>query len=126
MVTPKQTVAISEAYYQYLHETYSIKGIYRKYPVQIYHKGRLHDTIVDLILLTNKGIVIAQNSGFNGGHKKWKSKAIELASWMYLVKKGVHQHFTNYKPTNAKLMVHFVLSGGVAAFKTLEKLTVKN
>lgn len=120
MVDPKSIVGLSQRYYTHLQEQYTIKAIYRKYPVQLIHNDRLFETIVDLVAITNKGILIIQNSGFSGKHKEWKKKAKELASWMFLTKKAVAAHFGKEKPISTAL--HFVITGGLVEFEVKGKV----
>ncbi len=114
MIDPKSIVGFSQRYHDYLHQQHHIKSIYRKHPIQLMHRGRLFETIVDLIILTDTDISIVQNSGFAGTHKEWKKKAKALASWMYLTKKAVAAHFGNEKPIKTGL--HFVMTGGFVQF----------
>ena len=114
-------VGLSDAYYEYLHQQFHIKKLYRKHPLQIIHNNRLFDTIVDLIAITDKGIVIIQNSGFIGEPKKWKSKALDLASWMHLAKRAIIKNFATTSNKRCTTMIHFVMNGGLAEFQTREK-----
>lgn len=114
MVNPKSIVGLSQRYYTYLHQQYTIKKVYRKHPLQLIHNNRLFETIVDLIAITDKGILIVQNSGFSGSHKEWKKKTKALASWMYLTKKAVAKHFGTQQPITTCL--HFVMTGGFVLF----------
>jgi ATP-dependent exoDNAse (exonuclease V) beta subunit len=120
MVDPKSIVGLSQRYYTYLQQEYTIKAVYRKHPLQLIHNGRLFETIVDLIAITDKGILIVQNSGFAGKHKEWKKKAKELASWMYLTKKAVAAHFGAEQPISTCL--HFVMTGGLVEFEVKVKV----
>lgn len=114
MINPKSIVGLSQRYYTYLQERYTIQKVYRKHPLQFVYNNRLFETIVDLIAITDKGILIVQNSGFSGSHKEWKKKTKALASWMYLTKKAAANHFGEEQPIMTCL--HFVMTGGFVEF----------
>ena len=120
MVNPKSIVGLSQRYYSYLHQQYNIQQIYRKHPIQYIHNNRLFETIVDLIAITDRGILIVQNSGFAGKHKDWRKKSKELASWFYLTKRAIAAHFGDEQPIFTAL--HFVMTGGFVQFEVQGKV----
>ena len=120
MVNPKSIVGLSQRYYSYLQQRYNIQQLYRKHPIQYVHNNRLFETIVDLIAVTDSGILIVQNSGFAGKHKDWRKKSKELASWFYLTKKAIAAHFGDEQPIFTAL--HFVMTGGFVEFEVEGKV----
>lgn len=110
MLEAKTLLKTANAYQNWLEQQFSFTKMHRKYPIRIHQDGRLFRTIVDMVLETEQGIVIIQNSGFAGESKNWKKKAKELGDWFYLSKKAVQSVFGVIE---VRTMVHFVLSGGL-------------
>ena len=114
-IDAKTLLNYSNAFFNSINENFSIKKIYRKYPVRYFRKGRLFETIIDFVIDSDQGLAIIQNSGFAGGNKKWKNKALELASWLHLSKEACHLIFQRKK---IQTLVHFVLGGGIVTVET--------
>ncbi len=110
LMEAKAMLKFSTTWYNWLESQYNIIKMHRKYPIRLLRNGRLFEKIVDLILETDKGIIIIQNSGFAGDKSKWKNKALELGDWLYLSKTAIQEVFDILE---VRTMVHFVLSGSV-------------
>lgn len=80
---------------------------FRKYPIRHYHNGQLFETIIDLLIETDEGWVMIQNSSYAGSEKNLDKKAIELSSWFYLAKEALAEIF---QTRSVRTFVHFVLS----------------
>lgn len=115
MLDPKSLIRTANAWWTYLDRSYEIKKVYRKYPVRYFWQGRLFEKIVDLILETNRGIVVFQNSGFAGEQKKWRNKALELGDWFHLSKSALQEAFNT---PDIRTYVHFVMNGAVMEVRT--------
>ncbi len=113
----------SKTYLQFLEQTFQPTQIYRKYPIQHYHQGRLFEKIIDLILETPQGLVLIQNSGFagEGNGKQMKNKALALSSWLYLASEGINQVF---KENRIRCFINFPMGGGMVEI-ALNKVAVK-
>lgn len=111
-VTAAQLVQNSGAFYNKIQEQFDIVKSHRKFPVRYFYKEKLFEKIIDLVLETKDGIVIIQNSGFQGGQDKWGSKIKkgELTDFLFLSKKAVQEIF---KTDKVKTYLHFVLDAGL-------------
>lgn len=116
LIEAKAMLKFSTTWYNWLEGQFTIVKIYRKYPIRYHYKGRLFKTIIDLVVQTEKGLVIIQNSGFSGEAKRWKMKALELGDWLYLSKKAIREVFDIVE---VRTMVHFVLGGAVVEVTTV-------
>ena len=121
LVEAKAILKFSTQWFGWLESEFSIQKIHRKYPVRLHRKGRLFKTIIDLILETDRGLVLIQNSGFAGDSKRWKQKASELGDWLHLSKTAARQMFDIQE---VRTMVHFVLSGAVLEVETREEVNL--
>lgn len=111
----------SAAFFNYLKSAFTIKKVYRKYPVSFHYKGRLFEKIIDFILETDDGLVIIQNSGFAGGEKNQNKKAKELADFLFLAELAIHSVFGE---NNIKSFVHFILAGALQQVLIQQKVVV--
>jgi len=100
----------STQYLAYLNTTFQPIDVYKKYPIRHHHKGRLFNKIVDLVLETDKGWVIIQNSGFAGDSKQWKSKALALSTWLYLAAEGIANIFGD---SRVRCFINYPMGGGM-------------
>ena len=111
MLDAKSLLKFSSAYLYWQEEHFQIKNRRRKFPVRIHRNGRLFEAILDLVLETDEGLVVIQNSGFAGDLKAAAKHAKErLADWLFLSKLALQQIFEGVK---IRTMVHFVLNGAV-------------
>ncbi|MEL6945627.1 MAG: 3'-5' exonuclease, partial [Bacteroidota bacterium] len=84
---------------------------YRKYVLQLHWEGRLFDTVIDFVYITDDQIIFYQNSGFTGDPKRWRKHAVDsLGAWNFLVTQGLQQLLPN---KSIEGWVHFVLGGTV-------------
>ncbi|MEM9920332.1 MAG: UvrD-helicase domain-containing protein, partial [Bacteroidota bacterium] len=81
---PATLLQQSGLFYNYLEKAFSPRKMHRKYPIQLHFEQRCFKTVIDVVLELADGLVIIQNSGFSGAEKQRKSRALELADWMYL------------------------------------------
>ena len=73
-----------------------------------------------MILITNRGIVIIQNSSYDKGSNKWRNKTKSLASWFYFVKKAIRATLgVNKQPI--RTLTHFVMGGGLVEIEIVAK-----
>lgn len=117
MLDPKSLIRTANAWWTFLDKSYEIEKVHRKYPVRYFWKGRLFEKIIDLILVTNRGLILFQNSGFAGDQKKWRNKALELGDWFHLSKSALQEVFGQ---PNIQTFVHFVMNGAVMEVITEE------
>lgn len=103
-------LSFSKKFLNHLEDSFSIKKIYRKYPIRHFYQSRLFETVIDFVIETEQGLVIIQNSGFAGDTKKMKNKALELSGWLFLAKSALRNIFQKEK---VKTIVHFVLDGSL-------------
>ncbi len=110
----------STAFYSKLTEQFQIEEIHRKYPIRFFYKKRLFEKIIDLVLKTKDGIVLIQNSGFEGAQDKWDSKIQkgELPDFMFLAKKAIQEIFDTRQ---VQTYVHFVLGAGLVELEVTQK-----
>ena len=100
----------TERYLDYLDKEFQPTKIFKKYPIRHHHKGRLFDKIVDLVLETDKGWVIIQNSGFTGDSKQWKNKALALSTWLYLAAESIATIFGDGR---VRCFINYPMGGGM-------------
>lgn len=101
----------AEGWFRFLSGRFPHRRALRKYPIRYFHDERLFETIIDLILETDEGYVIVQNSGFAGISAKWTQKAVELTPWLYLARAAVQTHF---QAVQVRTLIHFAFAGAVA------------
>lgn len=97
-----------QAFFKKLDELFTIKKMHRKYPIRYFHHGRLFERVLDFVIETNQGLIIIQNSGFQGETKNLYKKAQDLGSFFYLSKLAMEEIF---KVANVRTFAHFVLHG---------------
>ena len=117
----RSLVLHSKTYLTFLGQTFNATQIYKKYPVRYHYKDRLFDTTIDLILETDNGVVIIQNSGFAKGKKEWKNKALKLAPWFFLAKQALREQFSGKE---IRCFLHFPLGGGMVELAVEEVVGV--
>ena len=96
------------AYFHWLKTHFNIKKIHRKYPIRLIRKNRLFRTILDLVVETDQGLVLIQNSGFAGEGKNLNKKAKDLGDWFFLSQESLKEIF---QIEEVKTLVHFVMQG---------------
>jgi ATP-dependent exoDNAse (exonuclease V) beta subunit len=121
LVEAKAMLKFSTQWFDWLEKEFKPKKIHRKYPIRMHRNGRLFKTIIDLVIETDRGLVLIQNSGFGGDSKKWKQKACELGDWLFLSKTALREVFNT---VNIRTMVHFVLSGAVLEVEAKEEVNL--
>lgn len=119
-VSTERFVQNSTAFFSKLSEQFELEEVYRKYPLRYFYKKRLFEKIIDLVLKTKDGIVIIQNSGFDGAQDKWKSKIHkgELPDFLFLAQKAIQEIFNT---RSVKTYVHFVLGAGLVELEIRQK-----
>lgn len=102
----------AQTWAEYIEKHFRPGAAYRKYPVMMEQEGRWFYAVLDLVMETGEGLVLIQNSSYDGDHNsgKWENKALQLAGWLYLAKTALQKVFG--KPL-IKTYVHFVLSAVV-------------
>ncbi len=104
------------SYQKYLGQYFPAKRIWRKYPVRSFYKDQIFETLIDLLIETDQGLVIIQNSGFAGEEKKLKNKALgELGDWFFLARQAIEDIFGNQ---SIRTLVHFVMKGVLIEVET--------
>lgn len=109
--------ALSQQWQTHLAQHFAPKNMHRKFPVRYFHERRLFATVIDLVIETDAGIVLIQNSGFGGEAKQLDRKATDLAPWLHLSKKAVQALF---KVARVRTFVHFVLHSTLIEVETRE------
>lgn len=119
--TAERFVKNSTAFYTAIAKQFDSTKVYRKYPIRYFYKNRLFEKIIDLVLETKDGLVIIQNSGFEGAQDKWDSKIQkgELPDFFFLAKKAIQEIFDTRA---VKTYVHFVLGAGLVDLKVENKV----
>lgn len=113
---PRQLPLLSDQFFQYIEKQFSPKKIHRKYPVQLLHQDRLFSTIIDLIIETENGLVLIQNSSFQAkAQKKQVKKARELRAWLHLSKLALQEVFQRQQ---IRTFVHFVMEASMVELET--------
>ncbi len=120
-VDPRDMIVASSSFYTYLKKNFDIKKVHRKYPLSFQYHGRLFEKIIDLILETEDGLVVIQNSGFAGGQKSWLKKSKELSDFVFLSELAIQSIFGQQ---NIRSYVHFILGGGLQEVQIHQKVTV--
>ena len=110
----------SNNYLQFLDQNFHPTEIYKKYPIRHHHKDRLFEKIIDLVLKTDKGLIIIQNSGFAGNSKQWKNKTLLLSSWLYMAAEGIAEAF---KESRIRCFINYPMGGGMMEV-TLNKVAL--
>jgi ATP-dependent exoDNAse (exonuclease V) beta subunit len=108
VLSAEQLISYGAQWWQFLDKHFKIRNDHRKYPVRHHHGGRCFATIADLVLETDEGLVLIQNSGFSGEGRGRQNKAIELAPWLYLTKTALQ---SVYAQASVRTFVNFVMSG---------------
>ncbi len=106
----------STLFYQKIEGSFRVKNSFRKFPIRYTYRDRLFEKIIDLVLETDEGFVIIQNSGFAGDIKKWDNKIQkgELPDFLFLAKKAIQEHF---KALRVRTFIHFVMGAGLVELK---------
>ena len=111
-------VKAAQQWFGHLKNQFTIKRVLRKYPIELQRQGRVFTTVIDLLLQTDSGWVIIQNSGFVGDEKKYRTKAQELGSWCQLSKQAVQRQFNTIP---VQTYVHFGQDAYWVELETAEK-----
>ncbi len=111
-----------QAFFKELDKQFAIKKMHRKYPVRYFHHGRLFERILDFVLETDQGLIIIQNSGFQGETKNIYKKALDLGPFFYLSKLAIEEIF---QVANVRTFAHFVLHGTLQEVE-IQKLQKKS
>ncbi len=117
-ITEGTLVESSQNFFTYLNENFSIKKIYRKYPVRHFYQKRLFETEVDFVIETDQGLVIIQNSDFVGKAKQYKNEALKMTAWFHLCKTALQVIF---KKGKVRTLAHFILDGTLLGVETKVK-----
>ncbi len=112
---------ISTKFFQYVDDNFSVKNIYRKYPIRHFYEKRLFETEIDFVIETEQGLVIIQNSNFAGDAKKIKNETLQQASWLALSKAALQVIFQKEK---IRGFIHYPLNGIMMGIETQIKTTV--
>lgn len=121
-VEAKKMLQQAEAFFKQLKSDFTIKKVWRKYPVRLHYKGRLFTTEIDLLLKTETGLVILQHNTFAGEAKAWRSKAEkEAGDWFFLTKKAVQKIFDT---PDVQTICHFVAGGAYLEVDIKERVLV--
>jgi ATP-dependent exoDNAse (exonuclease V) beta subunit len=107
---PELLIRNAEQWHQFLNRHWPHRQAYRKYPVRYLYEERLFATVIDLVLETEQGYVLIQNSGFAGAGNKWNQKVQELAPWLFLARAAVRECF---QTPVVRTCLHFVFAGRV-------------
>ena len=116
----KELAIHSKNYWIFLEETFHPQKIYKKYPIRHHYQNRLFEKIIDLILITEQGLVIIQNSSFARGKKEWKNKALKLSPWFFLAKEAAVIHFGK---AHIRCLLHYPLAGGLVELKVEKQMS---
>lgn len=107
MIAPEALLQLGQHWRSFLQQQFHSKQVYRKYPIRHFHHQQLFETIIDLLLLTDRGLVVIQNTSYAGADKNLDKKAEALSDWLYLVKEALSSIF---QTDQIETYVHFVLS----------------
>ncbi|MBR9920743.1 MAG: UvrD-helicase domain-containing protein [Bacteroidetes bacterium] len=104
----------SSAFREWIQEKFEIKSVIRKYPISWEQDNRLFDTVIDLLLETENGLVVIQHSGFAGDEKKHPQKLKELASWAHMVEQALWRLSAKEHPV--EIWIHFPSAARLGCF----------
>ncbi len=104
-------------FYGYLDQQHTIQQEYRHYPIRYFFKGRLFEPTLDLLLHTDRGLILIQHSSFDGKETKAKNKALELADFLFLSRRALQEVFGELQ---VRTMAHFVLQSRLIEVETRE------
>lgn len=107
MIEVNALLQLGQEWRQFLQNHFPAKEVFRKYPIRHPYKEQLFETIIDLLIKTDKGWVVIQNTGYAGGDKKRDNHALKLSDWFFLVREALQQI---YPDQIIDTYVHFVLS----------------
>jgi ATP-dependent helicase/nuclease subunit A len=119
-VEPRRIAYTSKMFFAYMNQNFKTKQLYRKMPIQYEYHQQYFSNVADVILKTEKGWVVVQNTSHRGA-KGWSKKAKSLQNWFYFAEKAVRTHFNIPSHEPCRLFLHFVLGGGMIEVKVKEK-----
>ena len=108
----------SHKYQSFIDSNFAPQEIYKKYPVRYHHENRLFEKIIDVVLITSKGLVVIQHSDFTGTGKEKKNKVQSLSPLFYLVQKALRENFELDRIRN---FLHFPLNGSLIELEIIQK-----
>lgn len=120
-VDPRDLLQLGRTFFDFLDNQYTVKAMHRKYPIEYEYGGRRFETTLDLVLETDRGLVLLQHSGFSDDGNKLKNKALRLADWLFLCRLALQELFDE---PQVRTLVHFVLHGQIVEVKTARVETV--
>lgn len=109
-ISVEQLLPAGQAFRNYLDQYFRSPFYHQRYPLRHFQGARIFERELDLLLESEEGIAIVQFSSYAGDMKRYRSKAAELAPFLYFSKEGVQQVF---REENIRTFVHFVLNGSV-------------
>ncbi len=116
----QQLLQLSTSFYSYLDQQFLIKKQYRKYAVQFHRNGRLFESIIDLVLETEQGLILIEHNIMTGTSKNLIAKANELGQHLFFCKKGLEN---NLGIESIQTFVHFCFEGCLIDVMTHEVQT---
>ena len=121
-VKPEKMLQQAEAFFTHLKSEFDIKKVWRRYPVRYHYRGRLLETAVDLLLQTDRGLVIVEHSRYVGEPKTRRNKAEkEYGDWFFLTQKAIKEIFDT---SEVRTVCHFVTGGTWLELEITERQTV--
>ena len=109
-INPEQLLPAGLAYRNFLDNYFQDSFYHQRYPLRHFYGSRIFEREIDLLIEREDGIAIVQFSSYAGDMKRYRTKASELAPFLYFSKEGVQQVF---RETNIRTFVHFVLNGAM-------------
>jgi ATP-dependent exoDNAse (exonuclease V) beta subunit len=106
----EQLLPLGQAFRGFLDREFTDPFYHQRYPLRHFQGLRIFDREIDLLLETEHGLCLIQFSSYAGDMKRYRSKAAELAPFLYFSRAGAQQVF---QEENIRTFVHFVLNGSL-------------
>jgi len=109
-VITEQLLPAGQAFRGFLDQYFQKPFYHQRYPLRHFQGVRIFEREIDLLLESEDGIALIQFSSYAGDMKRYRSKAAEMAPFLYFSKTGIQQVF---QEENIRTFVHFVLNGAL-------------
>ena len=111
----------SEHFYAYLSHQFGAGQTERNFHLRYHYRGaQLFQTYLDLLLHTDREIVLVQHSSFSGPADKCAKKCKDLAAWLRFSARGLERI---YPAKRVRTLIHFPKSGQLIEVQTSFKKT---
>lgn len=109
-LSAEQLLPAGQAFRSFLDQYFRDSFYHQRYPLRHFQGLRIFEREIDLLLENEDGIALIQFSSYAGDMKRYRTKAAEMAPFLYFSRTGVQQVF---QENNIRTFVHFVLNGAL-------------